>query len=62
MQPFPEHIPDPISQATRKDDPEKDKPKWKGTTIPKERPTPSVTTNFKNLRSEFPAVFRASNF
>jgi len=47
-----------MRMATRKQEPEKDEAKWKPSHNLKSRPTPSVTTNMKNLRTEFPTVFR----
>jgi hypothetical protein len=35
-----------------------DDKKWKPTYNKRSKPTPSVVTNYKNLKSEFPSVFR----
>lgn len=56
---FPPYIEDPLRVVTRKKTTEgEDKGKWKPTHNKKTIPTPSVTTHFKNLKSEFPSVFR----
>ena len=55
---FPEYKPDPMRVAERKREPEEDKAKWKATTSKRGIPCPSVTTNYRNLKSEFPSVFR----
>lgn len=42
----------------RKDENEEDIPSFKMTTKEFTRPTPSVATNFRNLKSQFPSAFR----
>lgn len=56
---FPAYKEDPMRVVTRKAKDEKeDRGLWKPTHNKKTIPTPSVTTQFKNLKSEFPSVFR----
>lgn len=55
---FPEYKEDPIRRTERKRQKEEDAAKWKATYRRKGVPCPSVTTNYKNLKSEFPSVFR----
>ena len=57
---FPPYVPDPMRVVTRNKSAEKDddRGKWRTTYKKKTVPTPSVTTNFRNLKSEFPSVFR----
>jgi hypothetical protein len=56
---FPPYKEDPIKIATRKKKEEgEDERKWRTTYKKKTVPTPSVTTNYRNLKSEFPSVFR----
>jgi hypothetical protein len=55
---FPEYKEDPLRMAMRKKEPEEDKAKWKTTTKQRAVPCPSVTTNYRNMKSEFPSVFR----
>lgn len=55
---FPPYKEDPLKFAERKADADADKAKWKPTHNKKGIPTPSITTNFKNLKTEFPSVFR----
>jgi len=38
MAPFPEYVPEPIKYAVRKPDQARDRPNWRGTTIPKATP------------------------
>ena len=54
---FPEYKEDPMKFALRKKEDES-KGMWKPSHSGKTIPTPSVTTNYKNLKSEFPSVFR----
>ena len=58
---FPEYKEDPPKRLTRKikvdGDPE-DGPKFKTTYKERSRPTPSVATNFRNLKASFPSAFR----
>lgn len=59
MQPFPEHVPDPIpAAATRKAPVEDAPPAWRPC-HPREvcNPMPSVQTNLRNLRADFPRSF-----
>ena len=55
---FPPYKEDPLRVAMRKKEPEEDKAKWRSTTKKWSVPCSSVTTNYKNLKSEFPSVFR----
>jgi hypothetical protein len=56
---FPPYVEDPMKHAVRKKKEEDEsKGKWKPSHSGKTIPTPSVTTHFKNLKSEFPSVFR----
>ena len=55
---FPEYKEDPMKHVTRKEKPEEERPKWKPTHNKKAFPMPSVTTNMRNLKTEFPSVFR----
>ena len=56
---FPEYKEDPLRFPERKKEGEDDgKGRWKPTYYKKTVPSPSVTTNFKNLKTEFPSVFR----
>ena len=56
---FPPYKEDPLKFAVRNKSAEADeKAKWKPTHNNKNVPTPSVTTNYKNLKTEFPSVFR----
>lgn len=55
---FPEYKEDPLKFAARKKEEDESKGKWKPSHSGKTIPTPSVTTNYKNLKSEFPSVFR----
>lgn len=58
---FPAYKEDPLKVVTRKKTPEGvvvDERKWKPSHNKKSMPTQSVTTNFKNLKTEFPSIFR----
>ena len=57
---FPEFIPDPPKQKKRvkKDDDDDAPPGFKCTKKYMSRPTPSVATNFRNLKASFPSAFR----
>ena len=59
---FPRYKEDPPIQVKRKKSAEaektEEKPNFKPTHRKKTIPTPSVTTNFRNLKTEFPSVFR----
>lgn len=57
---FPEYKEDPMKVVTRKKTKEEDadERKWRTSYKKKSVPTPSVTTNYRNLKSEFPSVFR----
>lgn len=58
---FPEYKEDPPKRLTRKikveGEPEEG-PKFKTTYKERSRPTPSVATNFRNLKASFPSAFR----
>lgn len=57
---FPLFMPDPPKQLKRKIVPEgqEDIPAFRPNTKIFSRPTPSVVTNFRNIRSAFPSAFR----
>jgi hypothetical protein len=59
---FPKYIEDPMKVIKRIKTAEgavaDEKLGWKTTYKKRTVPTPSVTTNFRNLKSEFPSVFR----
>ena len=55
---FPEYKPNPMRVVERKHE-EDDKAKWKPPKLHKQAiPSASVVTNYRNLKSEFPSVFR----
>jgi hypothetical protein len=59
LEKFPPYKGDPMTVVERKKVEEgADERKWKPTHNKKGMPTSSVTTNFKNLKSEFPSIFR----
>ena len=60
LEKFPAYQPDPKKPVTRKMpiEGEDDKAKFKPTHNVKTRPTPSVATNMRNIKSAFPSVFR----
>lgn len=55
---FPVYIEDPKKPLTRKMEEEDERKKFKPTHNSKSRPSPSVTTNLRNLKSSFPSVFK----
>lgn len=57
---FPAYIEDPKKPVTRRVpiEGEEEKPKFKPTHQYKTRPTPSVATNLRNIKTAFPSVFR----
>jgi len=56
---FPEYKEDPMKFVVRKKDIEGSEEKiWKTSHKKKTIPSPSVVTNYRNLKSEFPSVFR----
>jgi len=57
---FPEFIPDPPVRKVRvkTDDDDEGPPGFKTTKKHMSRPTPSVATNFRNLKASFPSAFR----
>jgi hypothetical protein len=57
---FPAYKEDPLKPVLRKKTPEgtEEKGKWKPTHNKKTTCTPSVTTHYKNLKTEFPSIFR----
>lgn len=56
---FPEYKEDPLRVVVRKKEGEKDEDgKWKTTYRKKSMPVYSVATNYKNLKTEFPSIFR----
>ena len=55
---FPPYVPDPMRVIERKKD-EDDRAKWKHPKLQKQTiPSTSVVTNYRNLKSEFPSVFK----
>ena len=60
MAPFPLFMPDPPKQLMRvkKEEGVEEPPPFKPSTKEFTRPTPSVVTNRRNIRSAFPTVFR----
>jgi Domain of unknown function (DUF4586) len=57
--PFPPYKEDPLKPVERKKSQEaEERPNFKLTHKKKTVPCPSVTTNYRNLKSEFPSVFR----
>lgn len=60
---FPEHKADPPTEKKRviakEGDPEAP-PGWKATYAKRTRPTPSVATNFRNLKASYPSAFARS--
>lgn len=57
---FPEYKEDPPKRLTRKIvvEGEDEGPKFKSTYKERSRPTPSIATNFRNLKASFPSAFR----
>ena len=55
---FPDHMPEPIKQVMRKTSVGDEKSSWRTTYKFKSKPTPSVVTSFRNLKIEFPSVYR----
>ena len=57
---FPEHMSEPMKFTVRKQlvEGEEVPPSFRSTTRFKSRPSPSVITNIRNLKSSFPSVFR----
>lgn len=57
---FPEYKADPMRVAIRKKEVEggDDRKDWRTTYKRKSAPCQSVVTNFRNLKTEFPSVFR----
>lgn len=57
---FPDYKEDPPKKLTRKIPIEgvDDGPKFKPTYNERSRPSPSVATNFRNLKASFPSAFR----
>jgi len=60
LAPFPTYMEDPLKAVTRKpEDEEADGRKnFKPTHNTKSRPTPSITTNLRNIKASFPTVFK----
>lgn len=60
LAPFPTYLEDPKKPLTRRMpiEGEEDKKKFKPTHNAKSRPTPSVATNVRNIKSAFPSLFR----
>ena len=56
---FPPYKEDPMKPTMRKKTEEgADERKWKPTHNKKTIPSTSITTNYRNLKTEFPSVFR----
>ena len=58
---FPEYKEDPMRAVERKKvagEQQEEQAKWRHTHRLKSKPTPSVVTSFRNLKSEFPSVYR----
>ena len=57
---FPQYKPDPMRVITRKKpvEGEEERPKWRPTYNQRTKPSTSVVTANRNLRSEFPSVFK----
>ena len=57
---FPKYMENPVTQTTRKRVVEgEESPKaFRSPTHFRSRPTPSVATNLRNLKSSFPSIFR----
>ncbi len=56
---FPEYVPDPLKFATRKKEDNTDsKPRWRPSYQSRSVPSSSVVTSTRNLRVEFPSIFR----
>jgi hypothetical protein len=55
---FPPYVEDPLRVVERKKEVEEDKAKWRSTHKKRTVPCPSVVTNYRNMKSEFPSVFR----
>lgn len=55
--PLPTHLPNPPKEVTRKVWPEDAAPAFKRSHKGLTRPTPSIATNTRNLKSSFPSVF-----
>ena len=57
---FPPYKEDPLKVVTRKKEPEGgDERKWKPPRLQKPTiPSTSVVTNYRNLKTEFPSIFR----
>ncbi len=52
------YIEDPMRPVLRKKDEAEEKARWRSTHKYKSRPTPSVVTSMRNLKTEFPSVYR----
>ena len=55
---FPEHVEEKPEPKRRKPKAEDERPAWKHNTFKKTTPSPSVATNFKNIRSSLPSMMR----
>lgn len=56
---FPDYKEDPMKAVQRKHKQEgEDDRIWRPNYYKKTVPTPSITTNYKNLKTEFPTIFR----
>ena len=54
---FPEYVYDPVKPLERRYEDEDAPKKFRPTHNSKTRPTPSVTTNLRNLKASFPTMF-----
>lgn len=55
---FPEYKEDPLKAVERRKDEAEEKARWKSTHKYKSKPTPSVVTSMRNLKTEFPSIYR----
>jgi hypothetical protein len=55
---FPEYKEDPMKEVKRKKEEAEERARWRSTHKYKSKPTPSVVTSFRNLKSEFPSIYR----
>jgi Domain of unknown function (DUF4586) len=58
LEKFPPYIEDPLKFAERKKEGEGDSGRWRPTHNNKTVCTTSISTNHKNLKTEFPSIFR----
>jgi hypothetical protein len=58
LEKFPEYKEDPLKEVVRQKEKEDERARWKSTHKHKSKPTPSVVTSFRNLKTEFPSIYR----